>query len=190
MTFSRSERRGSREDYSSTLGAMAAAGSSGAPKNGTFIGQAAISAGVANNTGGFLTTGFIFTAPTSPRSTDFLGTYRLTILSTAAAAGGINFRFVFGGGGGPFALGKSFGNAGGLTAFKSQNFANTNFGPFCTFDCSGVAIIGAGMVDIDVTCVGVAPAGGTVDLQFQNIVGAETYTIGPDSSATFIALNP
>lgn len=164
----RDEVAGARRDFASPLGSANQSGGLG-----NFTGKMSEIAGVSNATGGFLTTGVIFTSFAG--GTDFYFDVTLMVSSSALATGGINFRFVRTQGHVECALHGSF--TGPLVPKYTNVSDATTVGPFCTFDCSTIATVGGGTVYLSGVLIGLNTPGSTVDLQFQNVVGAETYTI-------------
>lgn len=175
----RSEVQGARED---TSGAARGASFS---RFGNLTGVANDSAGVANNTGGFLSAGLgvVSGSAGNPLITDCLIDYVLFISSSAAAAGGVNFRMVIPLGN---AIVSILGPAGSLLApkFAPVGVNAASIGPFVTFDAS----VNLASVWIRATCVGLNIPG-TIDLQFQNVVGAETYSVVVTSSVLLTRMN-
>jgi hypothetical protein len=184
--MSRHEAHGAREEFQSALGGASTQGG-GANKFGTLTGMVSEGLGATNNTGAFLSAGMPFTTPVG--MTDFILHYHLFISSAAGATGGINLQIATTGGG--VRIFTALGNSGSRTAFVSQTGFSSAVGPFCTFDCSALlgGFIGPGVIDVEAIIVGANVAGLVFDLQFQNAVGVESWTVDAVSYAVAIKIN-
>lgn len=175
---------GARREQTSPLGSA----SQGSTSLGNLTGFPVLSPGVDNATGGFVSAGLSFPSGPGVGLTDVIANYTLFIKSSALATGGVNFKFVASAGTIPIFTVSGTGASTVLFASKNAVGNGAVAGPFCTFDCSTVATIGAGGIQIRATIIGMNIAG-TCDLQFQNVVGAETYSIVVDSSLIVTRFN-